>query len=54
MKDKKIKTFQTPDLNKLQGVVVDHKTTIYIPVGEDPVKAKSRYLDKMNSKYVKQ
>jgi hypothetical protein len=40
-------------LNKLQGVVVDFKTTIYIPLGADPVKAKARYLFQMNSKYVK-
>jgi len=53
MSDKKTHNFQSPDLNKLQGVVVDHKTTIYISLGDDPVKAKNRYLYQMNSKYVK-
>jgi len=53
MREKKTHNFQSPDLNKLQGVIVDHKTTIYIPFGADPEKAKNRYLHQMNSKYVR-
>jgi len=53
MSVKKQNTFQSPDLNKLQGVVVDFKTKIYIPLGADPEKAKIRYLERINAKYVK-
>ncbi|MBI9055815.1 MAG: hypothetical protein JEY96_18480 [Bacteroidales bacterium] len=53
MSVKKQNNFQSPDLNLLQGVVVDYKTTIYISKGADPVKAKSRYLERINAKYVK-
>ncbi len=51
MSDKKANNFSSPDLSKLQAVIVDHRTTIYIPLGADKVKAKSRYLYQMNSKY---
>lgn len=51
--EKKVNNFQSPDLNKLQAVVVDLKTTIYIPVDADPEKAKHRCLHQMNSKYVR-
>ncbi|MFC2104338.1 hypothetical protein ACFLS4_03185 [Bacteroidota bacterium] len=53
MNEKRPHNFQSPDLNKLQVVVVDRKTTIYIPLGADPVKAKNRCLYQMNSKYVR-
>lgn len=53
MSDKKQVNFKSPDLNLLQSVTVDHKTTIYIPLGADPVKAKARYLYQINSKYEK-
>lgn len=51
MSDKKANNFQPPDLNKLQAVIVDHRTTIYIPLGADKEKAKNRCLHQMNSKY---
>ena len=53
MAEKKQNNYPSPDLNKLQGVVVDFKTTIYIAKGADPVKAKKRYLEQINAKYVK-
>ena len=53
MYEKKQAIFKSPDLNKMQSVKVDFKTTIYIALGEDPVKAKKRYLEQMNAKYVK-
>lgn len=53
MAEKKQPVFKSPDLNKLQSVKVDFKTTIYIPLGADPVKAKERYLEQINAKYVK-
>ncbi len=52
MSDKKA-NFQSPDLSKLQSVVVDHRTTIFIPVGADPVEAKERFLEQMRNKFVK-
>lgn len=51
MSDKKVNNFISPDLSKLQAVIVDHRTTIYIPLGADKEKAKNRYLHQMNSKY---
>lgn len=53
MYEKKLPVFKSPDLNKLQSVKVDIKTTIYIAVGADPVKAKNRFLEQVNAKYVK-
>ncbi len=53
MAEKKNHNFQSPDLNKLQTVIVDFKTKIFIPIGADPVKAKARFLEKINAKYVK-
>nr|NQU90632.1 hypothetical protein [Bacteroidota bacterium] len=44
MDKKKQNVFKSPDLSKLQEVVVDVKTKIYIEVGADPVEAKRRYL----------
>lgn len=49
MSEKKINNFQSPDLNKLQSVVVDSKTTIFIRLGADKEKAKNLYLDHINS-----
>jgi hypothetical protein len=50
MSEKKAELLESPDLNKLQAVAIDHKTTIYIAPNADPVKAKERYLEKVNSK----
>ena len=53
MSEKKTHNFKSPDLNTMQSVVIDYKTTIYIPLGADPDKAKNRYLDHINSRYLK-
>ncbi|MCK5028376.1 MAG: hypothetical protein KAR57_01990 [Bacteroidales bacterium] len=53
MAEKKHHNFQSPDLNKMQAVIVDFKTKIFIPIGADPEKAKIRFLEKINAKYVK-
>lgn len=47
MYDKKNATFKSPDLEKLQAVVIDLKTTIYIAVGADPEKARKRYFERL-------
>ena len=46
MYDKKQNSFKSPELTKMQAVVIDHRTTIYIGKDEDPEKAKKRYLDR--------
>ena len=53
MSEKKTNHFQSPDLNKLQAVIIDFKTRIYIPIGADPEKAKKRYLEIVNSKFLR-
>ncbi len=44
--DKKTSTFKSPDLNKMQVVVIDHRTKIYIALDADPEEARTRYLSR--------
>lgn len=44
MFDKKQEVIKSPDLRKMQEVVIDLRTRIYIGVDEDPKKARERYL----------
>jgi hypothetical protein len=53
MRGKKILNFTSPDLSTLQGVAVDLKTTIFIAKGADPDKAKRKYQEQMNNKYIR-
>jgi hypothetical protein len=46
MYDKKQTIFKSPDLNKLQAVVIDHRTKIYIALGADPEEARARYFSR--------
>lgn len=48
--DKKATTYKSPDLSKLQEVIIDFKTKIYIAVGADPDEARERYFAKMDLK----
>lgn len=48
--DKKHTTFKSPDLAKLQAVVIDLKTTIYIEMGDDPGKARKRYFARLEER----
>ena len=50
MYEKKPNTFKSPDLTKLQAVVIDLRTVIYIELGADPEAAKTRYLARFNEK----
>jgi len=50
MYEKKQVVFKSPDLSKMQAVVIDHKTTIYIENGSDPKKAKHRYFSRFEKK----
>ncbi|MDA3894472.1 MAG: hypothetical protein PF517_22650 [Salinivirgaceae bacterium] len=49
MADKK-GNFPSPELNKMQEVVIDFRTKIYIKAGEDPEKAKQRYLNRLTAR----
>jgi hypothetical protein len=44
MFEKKQLDFKSPDLNKLQAVVIDHRTKIYIALDADPEEARNRYF----------
>jgi hypothetical protein len=44
MFDKKQEVIKSPDLRKMQEVVIDLRTRIYIAVDDDPKKARERYL----------
>jgi len=43
MYEKKPNTFKSPDLMKLQEVIIDHRTSIYIALGADAEEARTRY-----------
>jgi len=48
---KKIQTnYTSPDIRKLQEVVIDFRTKIYISLSADPEEAKKRYLLKNSIK----
>lgn len=50
MYDKKQNTFKSPDLTKMQEVIIDLRTKIYIAVGADPQEARNRYFNRIGNK----
>lgn len=42
--------FKSPDVSKMQEVVIDFKTKLYIPIGADPEEARKRYLSRFEPK----
>ena len=50
MSEKKVNHCESPNLSRLQAVIIDSKTTIYIAQDADPVEAKNRYLNRINRK----
>jgi putative ubiquitin-RnfH superfamily antitoxin RatB of RatAB toxin-antitoxin module len=50
MVEKKQNIYKSPDITKLQEVVIDLKTSIYIPLDADPEEARNRYLERVNRK----
>lgn len=52
MSEKRGSNFESPNISKMQAVVIDSKTTIYIPLDADPEEARSRYLLRMNRKAI--
>jgi hypothetical protein len=50
MQERKQNIFKTPDITKMQEVVINNRTKIYIAVGADPEEARSRYWDRQDAK----
>lgn len=50
MYEKKPASFVSPDLSKLQAVVIDIKTILYIALDADPKLAKESYLARVGTK----
>lgn len=48
MYEKKQTVFKSPDLSKMQEVVINQRTKIYIAKGEDPQEAIDRYMLRVN------
>jgi hypothetical protein len=46
MQEKKRIIFKSPDITKMQEVIINYKTKIYIPIGGDPEEARSRHLNR--------
>lgn len=50
MYEKKPNNYTSPDLTKMQAVVIDIKTIIYIALDADPKLARSSYLSRIGLK----
>ena len=50
MQDRKQNNFKTPDLSKMQEVIIDARTKIYIALGADAEDARSRYRTRQEAK----
>ncbi len=50
MFEKKQKEHKPPDLTKMQEVIIDLRTRIYISMDADPEEARLRYLNRNNKK----
>ncbi len=48
--DGKKNAFSSPDVSKMQVVVIDGKTRLYIAMDADPDLARSRYMSRMEAK----
>jgi hypothetical protein len=50
MYEKKQNTITSPDLTKMQAVIIDAKTTIYAALGADPKVVRKNYFARLNAK----
>jgi hypothetical protein len=50
MQEKRQIIFKTPDITKMQEVVINARTKIYIAVGADPNEARDRYQARQDAK----
>ena len=48
--EKRQATFNSPDLSKMQEVVIDGRTRIYIDPDADPEEARKRYLARLEAR----
>ncbi len=48
--DKKQATFKSPNVAKMQEVIIDEKTRIYIDADADPVEGRKRYLERLGAR----
>jgi hypothetical protein len=46
MQEKKRLVFKSPDITRMQEVIINYKTRIYIAIGADPEEARSRHLNR--------
>ena len=50
MQERKQNVFKTPDITKMQEVVINPRTKIYIAIGADADEARSRYWARQDAK----
>jgi hypothetical protein len=50
MQTKKQNVFKSPDTSKMQEVIIDRNTRIYIAKGDNPEDARARYIERMKAK----
>jgi hypothetical protein len=50
MQERKQIVFKTPDITKMQEVVINQRTKIYISVEADPDEARDRYWARQDAK----
>ena len=50
MQEKKQTVFKTPDITRMQEVVINPRTKIYKAIGADPEEARSRYWARQDAK----
>lgn len=43
-------TYNTPNLSKMQEVIIDARTRIYVALDEDPEVARKRYLARLEAR----
>lgn len=48
--NKPVINYTSPDLSKMKKVIIDAKTSIYIPIDADPKAAKEAYLLRVGAK----
>ena len=47
MNERKQEHFKSPDVTKMQAVVIDRNTTIFITLEQDPEEARNRFISRV-------
>ncbi len=50
MYNKKQSDFKSPNLQKMQEVIINPRTRIYVEAGIDPDEARERYLERLEAR----